>query len=373
MTMRAKQMVAEGIDVLSFAAGEPDFDTPTPIVERAKQALDAGKTKYAPTPGLPELRKAISEKFKRDSGLDYPPPQTIVGTGGKQVLYNALQVLIDEGDEVILLAPFWMTYETQVLLAGGKPVIVPTCVEQDFVPDPTKIANAITPRTRAMIVNTPTSPTGAMIPLDTLKQICDIAERHDLWIISDEIYEHLTYGDKHVSPATLSQKTRDRTVTVSGCSKSYSMTGWRIGFAGAPLEVIKAMTDLQDQVTSGATTFSQEGAIAALNLPRSEIEKMRAIFERRRDLIVRLLRDVPKVNVFEPKGAFYVFPEFKAYIGGKIKDDTALAEYLLDEAKVAAIPGSVFYGPGHLRMSFATSDDAIVEGVARIKTALSKL
>lgn len=361
-------MIAEGIDVISFAAGEPDFDTPTTIVESAKQALEKGMTRYPPTPGLNELRKAISEKFRRDSGLEYSPQETIVSTGGKQVIYNALQVLIDEGDEVLLLAPFWMTYETQVQLAGGKPIIVQSNASSGFVPDPTQIENAITPRTRAIIINSPSNPTGAAIPLNVLTEITNIAVKHDLWIISDEIYEHLVYGHKQVSPASLSQKIKDRTVTVSGCSKSYAMTGWRIGFAGAPIEIIKAMSDLQDQVTSGATTFSQAGAVSALNLPQTEVEKMRAIFHRRRDLIIRLLRDLPQITVVEPKGAFYVFPDFSKYL-----DDVALANYLLEEAKVATVPGSVFYGPGHLRLSYATSDEAITEGVARIGLALSKL
>lgn len=366
-------MVADGIDVVSFAAGEPDFDTPTAIVTRAIKALESGKTKYAPTPGLVELRKAISEKFARDNRLDYPFQQVIVGTGGKQVVYNALQVLIDEGDEVILIAPFWMTYETQILLAGGRPVIVHAPADQGYVPTPSQIEAAITPRTRAIVINTPSNPTGAAIPREALASIAEIAVAHDMWIISDEIYENLTYGHKHVSVATFSAKIKERTVTVSGCSKSYAMTGWRIGYAGAPLEVVKAMTDLQDQVTSGATTFSQEGAIEALSLPKSEIESMRATFERRRDLIVGFLRALPKVSVCEPQGAFYVFPDFNAYLGSKVKDDVALAEYLLEEAQVATVPGSVFYGPGHLRMSYATSDEDIRKGVARISEAISRL
>ena len=371
MSSKAKQMKADGINVVNFAAGEPDFDTPKSIVEAGKTALDQGKTRYTPTPGDMALREAIAEKLLRVNGLTYAPQQIIVGTGGKQCLYNALQILVGPGDEVVLPAPFWMTYESQVRLAGAKPVIVSSSAATGFVPDVGQIAAACNSRTRAIVFCSPTNPTGAVFPRETLEGIAKLAEERDLWIVTDEIYENLVYGAQHVSIATLSKETQDRTVTVSGCSKSFAMTGWRIGYAAAPLDVIKAMTNLQDQVTSGATTFSQYGAIAAMRLPKEETEAMRKTFEKRRDLIVSLLREVPQVTTNVPMGAFYVFPDVSAYLGGRFADDLALAEFLLDEAKVASVPGSVFYGPGHLRLSYATSEADIREGVSRIASTLA--
>ena len=373
MAGKAKQMKAEGIDVVSFAAGEPDFDTPRKIVEAAKTALDAGKTRYTPSSGAMDLREAVAEKYRRENALEYRPTEVMVSTGAKQCVYNAMQILVGEGDEVVLLAPFWMTYETQVELAGAKPVIVPSTVSDGFVPSLDRIAAAITPRTRAIVINTPSNPTGAAIPEDTLRAIAELAVKRDLWIVSDEIYEHLTYGHTHRSVATFAPEVKERTVTVTGCSKSYAMTGWRIGFIAGPADVVKAMSDLQDQVTSGATTFSQFGALAALSLDRAEVEKMRETFERRRDLIVSLVRQVPNVDVFTPLGAFYVFPDVSAYIGSRFKDDIVLADWLLEEAKVATVPGSVFHGPGHLRLSYATSEDEIKKGVERLADALSSI
>jgi aspartate aminotransferase len=373
MATKAKQMKAEGIDVVSFAAGEPDFDTPNKIVQAAKAALDAGKTRYTPTPGTLELREAVAAKYLRENKLEYKPSETMVSTGAKQCVYNAVQVLVDEGDEVLIPAPFWMTYEAQVDLAGGKSVIVPSSLSDGFVPDLDRLAGAVTPRTRAIMLNTPCNPTGAAIPTEVLKQIGALAVKHDLWIISDEIYEHLTYGHDHVSIAALSPAIKERTVTITGCSKSFAMTGWRIGFIAGPLDVIKCMTDLQDQVTSGATTFSQSGAVEALRLDVSEIEGMRATFEKRRDLIVSLLKAIPDVEVFNPLGAFYVFPDVSAYLGTKFKDDVQLADWLLEEAKVATVPGGVFYGPGHLRLSYATSEADIKKGVERLADALAKI
>ncbi len=373
MATKAKQMKADGIDVVSFAAGEPDFDTPQRIVQAGKDALDAGKTRYTPTPGTNELREAIAQKLLRENGLEYKPSETMVSTGAKQCVYNAIQALVDEGDEVVIPAPFWMTYEAQVELAGGVPVIVPASFEEGFVPDPERIAKAVTPRTKAIMLNTPSNPTGAAIPVDVLRAIAEIAVKHDLWVISDEIYEHLTYGHDHVSIATFGKEVKDRTVTITGCSKSYAMTGWRIGFIAGPLDVIKAMTNLQDQVTSGATTFSQSGAVAALALDPKEVEQMRAVFERRRDLIVGLLNQIPDVRTLTPHGAFYVFPDVSAFLGGEFKDDIALAEHLLEVAKVATVPGAVFYGPGHLRLSYATSEQEIEKGVARLSDSLAQI
>lgn len=373
MATMAKQMKAEGIDVVSFAAGEPDFDTPQTITDAGKAALDAGMTRYSPTPGTLDLRKAIAQKLKRENGLDYDFKGTMVSTGAKQCVYNAVQILVDEGDEVIIPAPFWMTYEAQVQLAGGVPVIVPSTYEEGFVPPPERIAAAVTPKTKAIMLNTPSNPSGAAISREDLEAIAEIAVKNDLWIISDEIYEHLTYGHDHTSIATFSDEVKQRTVTITGCSKSYAMTGWRIGFVAGPLEVIKAMTNLQDQVTSGATTFSQAGAIAALDLDKAVVEQMRSTFERRRNIITTKLREIPDVRVRDPLGAFYVFPDFSAYFGGQCKDDLELAAYLLEEARVATVPGSVFYGPGHLRLSYSLSEEDIEKGVVRIAEALTKL
>jgi aspartate aminotransferase len=371
MASKAKQMKADGVDVVSFAAGEPDFDTPGTIVSAAKAALDAGKTRYTPSAGSLDLREAVAEKYRRENGLEYKPSEVMVSTGAKQCMYNALQVLVGEGDEVVVPAPFWMTYETQIELAGGTPVIVGSSSEEGFVPDPSRMAAAVTPRTRAIILNTPSNPTGAAYSRDWLADVADLAVKHDLWIVSDEIYEHLTYGHEQVSVASLSKEVKDRTVTVTGCSKSYAMTGWRIGFVAGPEDVVKAMTDLQDQVTSGATTFSQSGALAALSLDQQEVEAMRATFERRRDLIVSLVRQIPDVRVSNPLGAFYVFPDVSAYLGGQFRDDVALAEWLLEGARVATVPGSVFHGPGHLRLSYAASEADIKKGVERIADALA--
>ena len=373
MATKAKQMKADGVDVVSFAAGEPDFDTPRAITEAGKAALDAGKTRYSPTPGTLDLREAVAEKFERENGLIYDAKETMVSTGAKQCVYNAVQVLVDEGDEVVIPAPFWMTYEAQVQLAGGTPVIVPSTFEEGFVPPPERIAEAVTPRTKAIMINTPSNPSGAAIAREDLEAIAEIAVKNDLWIISDEIYEHLTYGHRHTSIATFSKDVKERTVTITGCSKSYAMTGWRIGFIAGPIDVIKAMTNLQDQVTSGATTFSQAGAVAALSLDRAEVEEMRATFEQRRNLIVERLRTIPDVRTLDPLGAFYVFPDFSSYLGGRCQDDLQLADYLLEEAMVATVPGTVFYGPGHLRLSYATSEAEIERGTSRIADALASL
>jgi len=367
-------MKAEGIDVVSFGAGEPDFSTPEPICDAAIAALKSGFTKYTPTGGSPDLKQAAAEKLWRENALKVDPSQIVVSCGAKHSIYNAMMVLVDPGDEVILPSPYWMTYAEQVRLAGGIPVPVPSHAEDGFVPDPDAIKAAVSPRTRAIMLNTPCNPTGAVFPRSLLKEIAALALRHGFWIISDEIYEKLIYdGEKHVSPASLGEDVAAQTVTVQGCSKSYAMTGWRIGFAAAPKPVAQAMTNLQDQVTSNPTSFAQKGAIAALNMPPAEIEAMRVEFEARRDLIVAKLREIPSVTVANPKGAFYVMPDFRAYLGGKIKDDPALASFLLENVHVAAVPGSVFGGDGHLRLSYATSRENIERGVARIAEALHGL
>lgn len=373
ITVRANAMRAEGQDVVSFAAGEPDFNTPDPICQTAISAIQAGFTKYTPSSGIGELKKAIAMKLERENGVNVTPDQVVVSCGAKHSVFNSMAVLLDPGDEVLLFGPYWMTYAEQVTLAGGIPVVVETTLESGFVPTYEAIKERITSRTKAMIVNSPTNPTGAVYPRETMKELAALAVRHGLWIVSDEIYEKLVYGVPHQSMAALGSDVAERTITVGGCSKSYAMTGWRIGFAAAPLPVAKAMSNFQDQVTSNPTSFAQKGAVTAFELPAASIESMRAEFEARRNLIVAGLRSIPGIKVFEPRGAFYVFPDVSAYVGGRISDDLALAAYLLDDAKVALVPGSVFEGSGHLRLSYACSRSDIERGVARLEESFSKL
>ena len=374
MTAKARQMNAEGMNIVSFAAGEPDFNTPEPVIQAAKDALDQGLTKYTPTAGLPALKQAVVNKLQRgENGIHVAPTQVLVSTGAKQSLANAVSALINPGDEVILLAPFWMTYESQVLVNGGVPIIVQGDAGNEFVPSLEAVREAVTDRTKAVMINSPCNPTGGMASLEFLNGLAEMAVEKGFWIISDEIYERLTYGKKHTSIATLSPEVAEQTITITGCSKTYSMTGWRIGFASGPEPVIKAMTNLQDQVTSSATSFSQAGAIEALNTPDTEIEQIRSTFERRRQLIIDLLSGVEGIEVNSPSGAFYVFPDVSSYLGEQFPTDMELAAFLLEEAHVATVPGSVFYGAGHLRLSYATSDEKIEEGVRRISDALSNL
>jgi len=366
-------MKAQGIDVVSFAAGEPDFNTPEPIRRAAIEAIEAGFTKYTPTSGIDALKKAVSEKLARDNGVKVAPEQVVVSCGAKQSVYNAMQILLDPGDEVILVAPYWMTYAEQVWLAGGVPKVVRTASADGFIPSYEALKQAVSPRTKAIIVNSPTNPTGAVWPRETIKQVAALALRHGFWVVADEIYEKLVYGVEHVSIASLGTDIAEQTVTINGCSKTYAMTGWRIGYAAAPLPVAKSMSNLQDQVTSNPTSFAQKGAVVALGLPPTDVDLMRAEFRARRDLISSLLVKIPGVRLEPPKGAFYVLPDFSAFLGGKIKDDVALAEYLLEEARVATIPGSVFIAEGHLRLTYATGRADIEKGVARIGDALQRL
>lgn len=366
-------MKAEGIDVISFAAGEPDFNTPEPICNAAIEAIRAGFTKYTPSAGINELRDAIVAKLDRENGVKVAREQVVVSCGAKHSVYNTMMTLLDPGDEVILIAPYWMTYADQIRLAGGTPVVVQTKAENDFAPDFDDLKAAVSSKTKAILINSPCNPTGAVLPRSTIKEIAALALRHGLWVIADEIYERLIYGEEHQSIAALGSEIAERTITIGGCSKSYAMTGWRIGFAAAPAPIAKAMSNFQDQVTSNPTSFAQKGAIAAFNLPAEAVEGMRAEFEARRDLIVRLLREIPGLNVREPKGAFYAFPDMSAFLGGKIATDLDLAAYLLEEAQVATVPGSVFEGVGHLRLSYAASRENIERGVARIAEALKKL
>ncbi|MBN8690225.1 MAG: pyridoxal phosphate-dependent aminotransferase [Armatimonadetes bacterium] len=372
ITAKAKAMSANGIDVISFGAGEPDFDTPSEICDAAIHAIQSGDTRYGPSAGSPALRQAISEKFYRENKLKYDPAQIVVSCGAKHSIYNALQVLVNPGDEVILIAPYWMTYADQILLAGGTPVVVQTNAENQFRPTLEQLEAAVSSNTKAIIINSPSNPTGAILERDDLKTIAALALKRGFWIITDEIYERLTYdGKQHQSIAALSQDVYNQTITVAGCSKTFAMTGWRIGYIGAPEFIAKAIGMLQDQVTSNPTSFAQAGAIAALKMQDEKVVAMREEFQRRRDLIVKLINEVPNLSVNVPSGAFYAFVDVqKSLLPGQT--DVELASTILEHAHVATVPGSVFMAPGFIRMSYATNQTLIAEGVERIKNFLAK-
>jgi len=373
MTARARAMKAEGKPVLSFAAGEPDFNTPDQICEAGIDAIRKGQTKYTASSGTPELKQAILDMLIRRHGVQGKPSEIVVSCGAKHSIYNALMTLCDPGDEVLLIAPFWMTYADQVRLAGATPVLLHTTADSGFCPSLDEVKDALTPRTKAIILNSPSNPTGAVLPAAFVQGVANLAVAHDFWMISDEIYEYLLYGAEHQSVLTCGEEARQRTVWVSGCSKTYSMTGWRIGYAWAPAAVATAMSNLQDQVTSNPTSFAQAGAVAALKMPDNEIETMRSEFAARRELVMDLLQQIPGMKVARPQGAFYAFPDVSAFLGGRFEDDAVLADALLDEKYVAVVPGSVFYGPGHLRLSYAASRADLEEGIGRIHEFLTQI
>lgn len=380
VTAKAAELRAAGIDVVSFGAGEPDFDTPAHIKEAAKKALDAGATKYTAVEGTPALRKAAAAWFTKAHGFEVSPKEVMVSAGAKQCLYNAFHVLLDEGDEVIIPAPYWVSYAEIAKLAGAKPVPVVSRAEDEFVIDPEAVAKAITPRTRMILIVSPSNPTGAVYDEKTLRGLADLALKHDLWLLTDDIYRSLCYGDaKFIQPATFGPEIRKRTIIVDGVSKSYAMTGWRIGFCVAPLPVIEGMSTLQGQSTTNAAAVSQAAAVAALEGPTDEVERMRLEFDKRRQYMVKALRAIPGVKCLEPKGAFYAFPDVSAFVGrrtpsGKVLDgDPAICEYLIEDAKVAVVPGSAFYAPGYVRLSYATSQANIEKGISRIAEALAQL
>ena len=379
MAAKARALRASGVDVVSFATGEPDFATPALITSAAKKALDDGLTKYPPSAGIPELRQAICAKLAKDNALTYAPEEICVTCGAKQAIYNALQVLVGDGDEAIVPAPYWVSYPEQVRLAGGKPVIVAAGADTAFKLTPAKLAAAITPRTRAIILNTPSNPTGSAYTREELAALAAVLVKHGVAIISDEIYEKLVYGGfRHVSVAAAYPAARDLTITVNGVSKAYAMTGWRMGYAAGPKDVIGAMTTILGQQITGIPGFVQRACVEALAGPQEEIERMRCAFEKRRDLMLGLLREIPGLRCHVPEGAFYLLPDVTAYLGttagGKtIADATQLAAWLLEEAHIATVAGDPFGCPGYLRFSYATSEANIVEGMKRFKEALSRL
>ena len=379
ITAKINALIADGVDVVKFGAGEPDFDTPDYIKQAAIAALDAGFTKYTPVPGTPELREAITEKFKRDNGLRYEPSQVIVSCGAKHTIYNIFQAICDPGDEVIFAAPYWVSYPEQVKLAGAVPRVIETTPAQNFCMAPDQVEAAITSKTKAILVNSPSNPTGTTYDLDTLKAIADLAVKHQVYLISDEIYEALLYdGATHQSPASFNEETKAITFVVNGVSKAYSMTGWRIGYTAGPEDAVSAMSRIQSHSTSNPTSIAQKGAVVALNDSKSQdaVEEMRQAFEERRDVICQRFDEIDGVSYVKPQGAFYIFPDFSQHygrtIGGqKIEGSMDITDYLLNSAGVGVVPGNGFGADNHLRLSFATSLTEINRGLDRIKKALA--
>jgi aspartate aminotransferase len=375
----AKAMAAQGIDVIDFAAGEPDFDTPEPVKAAAEAAIRTGFTKYTASSGIDELKQAIAKKLEADHGLRYEKSQILVSCGAKHTLYNLAEALFEDGDEVLIPAPFWVSYQDQVLLNDATPVLVCTSEADGYAVTAAMLKTYLSPRTKAIIVNSPCNPTGAMYDRASLEGIAQIALAHDLVIISDEIYEKITYdGARHVSIASLGPDVAARTVIVNGVSKAYAMTGWRIGYAAGPRDVITAMANIQSQSTSNPTSISQKAAVAALNGGDAFTRQMVQEFDRRRRVIVDRLNKIPGVSCRMPMGAFYAFPNISGLFGrrhaaGVIASASDLATYLLQEAKVTVVPGEPFGSASHIRLSYATSLEAISRGLDRIEAAVRKL
>jgi aspartate aminotransferase len=378
MAQKSRELKAEGIDIISLSLGEPDFNTPDYIKEAAKKAIDENYSKYPPVPGYTDLREAISRKFKDENGINYSADQIIVSAGAKHSLLNVILSIVNPGDEVIILAPYWVSYYDQIIIAEGKPVVIEARLENDFKIRPEQLEAAITGKTRLIIFNSPSNPTGMVYNRDEMEKIARVVEKHGgVFLISDEIYEHIIFTGEHISLASF-DFIYDRVITVNGVSKGYAMTGWRIGYIGAPLWITKACIKLQGQFTSGVCSIAQRAALAALQGKGDSRQMMKIAFLRRRDLICGLLKEVRGVKVRIPQGAFYVMPDISFYIGKsdgetKITDSDDLALYLLDKAQVATVGGNAFGAPECLRISYATSDDLLIEAVKRIKAALEKL
>lgn len=378
MSQKSGELKAQGIDIINLSVGEPDFNTPDHIKEAAKKAIDDNYSRYSPVTGYPALRQAIVDKLKRENGLDYAPAQIVCSNGAKQSVCNTVMALVNAGDEVIIPAPYWVSYPQMVLLAEGTPVIVEAGIEQDFKITPAQLEAAITPRTRLLILCSPSNPTGAVYSADELEALAEVLRRHErVIVVSDEIYEHINYIGQHASIAAFPEM-KERTVVVNGVSKAYAMTGWRIGFTASPEWIAKACSKLQGQYTSGPCSVSQMAATAAFAGDQTCVEEMRKAFERRKDLIVRLAKEVPGFEVNEPHGAFYLFPKCSYYFGKAdgdrvIKNSTDFAMFLLEVAHVATVGGDAFGSPDCFRMSYATSDENIVEALRRIREAVARL
>ena len=378
MSQRSSELKAQGVDIINMSVGEPDFNTPDHIKAAAIAAVQDNWTRYSPVPGYPELKKAIVAKLKNENGLDYLPSQILCSNGAKQSVCNAIMALVNQGDEVIIPAPYWVSYPQMVLLAEGTPVAVPTTIEQDFKMTPEQLEQAITPRTRAIILCSPSNPTGSVYSAAELEALKDVLLKHErVMIIADEIYEHINYVGAHASMAQFPD-IKDRVVIVNGVSKAYAMTGWRIGFIAAPEWVVKGCNKLQGQYTSGPCSVSQKAAEAAYTGSQECVEQMRRAFERRRDLIVRLAREIPGLEVNNPQGAFYLFPKCSSFFGKRdgervINSSSDLAMYLLEVGHVATVGGDAFGSPECFRMSYATSEENIVEAMRRIADTLARL
>ncbi len=378
MAQKSRELKAKGIDIISLSLGEPDFNTPDYVKAAAKKAIDENYSKYPPVPGYNDLREAISRKFREENGINYSPEQIVVSAGGKHSLINVILSIVNPGDEVILLAPYWVSYYDQVLLAGGKPVIVEATLENDFKVLPEQLEVVITRKTRLIIFNSPSNPTGMAYTREEMEEIARVVKKYEgLYIISDEIYEHILFKGVHVSMASF-DFIYDKVITVNGVSKGYAMTGWRIGYIGAPLWLAKAVDKLQGQFTSGVCSIAQRAALAAISGNDGSREKMRDAFLRRRDIVCKLLKEIKGMKLKVPQGAFYVLPDISHYLGkydGELKISTSddLALYLLDKAQVAVVGGDAFGAPNCIRISYATSDELLVEAIKRIKGALERL
>lgn len=378
MSQKSSEMKAAGIDVINMSVGEPDFNTPEHIKEAAKKAIDENYSRYSPVPGYADLREAVAAKLKKENGLDYSACEILVSNGAKQSVCNAIMALVNDGDEVIIPAPYWVSYPQMAKLAGGVPVIIEAGFEQDFKITPAQLEAAITPKTKILILCSPSNPTGSVYSKDELRGLADVILKHDdVFVIADEIYEHINYVGKHESIAQFDGM-KDRTIIVNGVSKAYAMTGWRIGYIAAPEWIVKGCNKLQGQYTSGPCSVSQKAAQFAYEAEQACVEDMRKAFERRRNLIVGLAKDIPGLEVNVPQGAFYLFPKCSGFYGKKFGDkvianSTDLALYLLEEGHVATVGGDAFGDPDCFRMSYATSDDNIREAMSRIKSALAKL
>lgn len=378
MSQKSSEMKAQGIDVINMSVGEPDFNTPDHIKEAAKKAIDENYSRYSPVPGYPDLRKAIAAKLKNENGLDYNINEILVSNGAKQSVCNTVMTLVNDGDEVIIPAPYWVSYPQMVKLAGGVPVIVNAGFEQDFKMTAQQLEEAITPKTRMLILCSPSNPTGSVYSKEELESLAEVIKKHDdLYVLADEIYEHINYTGRHASIAQFPGM-KERSIIVNGVSKAYAMTGWRIGFIAAPEWIVKGCNKLQGQYTSGPCSVSQKAAEAAYTLPQDCVETMRQAFERRRDLIVELAKDIPGLEVNVPQGAFYLFPKCSSFFGKSdgtrtINNSTDFAMYLLEVGHVATVAGDAFGDPDCFRMSYATSDENIREAMSRIKKVLSVL
>ncbi len=379
LSAKAKKMRREGIDVISLSAGEPDFSTPDNIKNKAIEALSRGFTHYTTVSGIPELKDAIIQKYKRESNVDYSPNQVIVSTGAKQALYNAIFALIGPGDEVLIPIPYWVSYRDQVIMAEGIPVFIDTDEKSGFQFSIDDVKKSLTSKTKLILLNTPNNPTGVIYNEDVLKEIADLAIERDLYIISDEIYEKISYGEIRVrSIVAIEPKVKERAIIINGFSKAYAMTGWRLGYAVGPEEVIKAMNKIQGQVTSCPNSIAQWAGVEALTGPQDEVARMRDEFKKRRDFVMEKLAGIPHVSYVRPQGAFYIFVNIsyyfnKVYKNYKVADSLSMSEYLLNEEKIALVPGSAFGKEGYLRLSYATSKENLEKALDRLKSGLLKL